>query len=791
MKVSLQNLLQQQNKLVKGVNMPEGLNKTLVPPSKRTTNFFYKGLVLFYPESIFGTKEGRKRAVLNYWSETGYRRTEFAKLLWNVTKTEDTDQAAKIVLEWKKLWDENKQPETTVPENLDELLTSLDESATGEKKLNTYNKQALAKKTLLESQKLIEKPTPAPEPEFTVSSAEAISKAAGPLSTLAGNTLAAPFKAFTFFAGPATYSSSEKGEGPGVATARYMLAHGISSTSIRSLENKAQQLGITPSQLKNLATLIKTEQETHPFSFKWVSVIYSGQKASLSQAQIVSLLVPSTDGSMAVLPRKSFVGNLFGRVGQQLFGKIAKKALKTIGKKIASKVATTAATQAAATAIAPGIANIIVLVGQAIIGKIKNLISSLKSKEGKERILALIFGSMVVGGIVLGGPLGAFLVVGGLVPGLGFMATKAGGFGPLGSSVGGYGQAFLAGITGVLLPAIGAPVIIAIISIPLLIAIILFIINSGAYIVPPKTSLVPGAIESPYIGIEKEASPDKMDNISGQATITYNVKIFAKKGTLTNINIANEYKIISEGSPAVPNPQVEKINNPPKIISPTQDYEFQYQISVGPEYNDSVVVDSLSVTADAPEQQGATARESASVIIGNPPMHCPVPGAYYRSIDGSYSPGDETKGHGSNNYWNRMRERCTWRLPQGVCWGPSQSSASSNYCYGKSGSCPYYGYALDVWPTGTNDVFAPTVEGKSVTWSYSHTFKNSSGWSHVYRSSNYYLVLTHLNSNANKGSNIIAGEKIGELFPQGGNTHLHIEFSINGQYQRPEEFFCF
>ncbi len=466
--------------------MAEGLNKTLVPPSKKTTNFFYKGLVLFYPESIFGIKEGKKRAILSYWSETGYKRTEFAELLWNITQTEDTDQAAKIVLEWKKLWDENKYPEATVPENLDELLSSLDENTTGEKKLSSYKTQTLAKKALLESQKLIEKTTSAPEPEIAISSADTVSKVAAPLSTFAGKILTAPFRAAAYISGPTTYSSSAKGEGPGVATARYMLTHGITSTSIRSLESRAQQLGITPNQLKNLASLIKTEQDTHPFSYKWVSIIYSGQKASLSQAQIASLLIPSTDGSTAVLPRKSFIASVFGRIGQQLFGRLASKALKTVGKKVATKIATTAATQAAATAIAPGVANIIAFVGQAIIGKIRDFISSLKTKEGKEKILALLFGSMIIGGIALGGPLGAALVIGGLVPGLGLLATKAGGLGPLGASIGSYGQAFMTGITGVVFPSIAAPLIISFVSIPVAVAIILFVINSGAYIVPPK-----------------------------------------------------------------------------------------------------------------------------------------------------------------------------------------------------------------------------------------------------------------------------------------------------------------
>lgn len=612
--------MQKQNKLVKGINMAKGLNKTLIPPSKKTTNFLYNGLALFYPESVFGIKEGKKRAILDYWSKAGYKRTEFAELLWNITKTEDTDQAAKIVLGWKKLWDENKYPDATVPENLDELLSSLDENVTGEIKLNSYKTQTLAKRTLLESQKLIEKTTSAPEPEITISSAGTISKATAPLSIFAGKILTAPFRAITYISGPATYSSSAKGESSGVATARYMLTHGISSTSIRSLENKAQQLGITPSQLQNLAALIKTEQETHPFSYKWVSIIYSGQKASLSQAQIASLLIPSTNGSTAVLPRKSFIGNVFGRIGQQLFGKLASKALKTVGGKVATKVATTAATQAAATAVAPGVANIIVLVGQAIIGKIKDLISSLKSKEGKEGVLALIFGSMALSGIALGGSLGAFLFLGSFVPGLGLVVIKTGGFGPLGTSVGSYGQALRAGITGVLLPAIGIPVIVAFISIPLLIAFILFIINSGAYIVPPKGSSL--LEENPYISVEKTVAPDgSFENEELPLKITYTITITPKKGSLTNVTFEHKCEVIKDG-PTLDCPSSLPIEIP-KIISPADPYIYTYSETLeGSKYIDSLVLNTFTVAADTSDIKGTTSSGAASIIIGDPPTGC-------------------------------------------------------------------------------------------------------------------------------------------------------------------------
>ncbi len=628
--------------------MTKGLNKALVPPSKRTVKFLLDGLALFFPNTIYGPQKGKSYPVVDYWVGTGYRRSEFTQLLFNITGKEDEGEAAKVVKEWKIVWDKGETPTATVPEKLDEMLSQLAESP-AETKLSTYEQQRLAKDSLLLSQKAVEATPPKPTPTVEIKdSTQEVSEISSPLPVFSGKILAAPFiaapfRAATYLSGQATYSSSAESEGPGVATARYMLAHGISSTSIRSLENKTQQLGITSSQLRSLAGLIKTEQEMHPFSYKWISIVYSGQKARLSQSQIASLLIPSANGSTAVLPRKSFIGNAIGRIGQQLFGKLASKALKTVAKKIATKIAETVAIQTAASAV-PVIGNIvafIIQVGKAIIGKIKDFVSRLKSKEGKEKVLAFVFGSMVVGGIVLGGPLGATLVLGGLVPGLGILVSKAGGFGPLGSSIGSYGQAFLAGLTGVILPSIGAPIIIAFISIPILIAIILFIINSGAYIVPPKTSLVAGLIESPYVGVTKTASPTgPFENSNLPITIEYTIEIVAKKGTLTNIQFTDECRVIKDDTkPSCPNPSSDSPEEP-KIISPTSSFSFSYSRTYSsPTFEDSLVIDTFNVTADAPEKQGAQTAAAASVIIGDPPDECPNGWpAFGRLTQGAYAP---------------------------------------------------------------------------------------------------------------------------------------------------------
>lgn len=547
--------------------MTEGINNNLVPLAKGAVMFLYRGAVFFYPVRARVVKKGERKIVPDYWPEGGYREAEFSKFLLNMVGGENIDQAVDNILKLKASWDKGEQPHKTIPKELNDLVVSMDEYATEEKILSPYDKRNRAKKALLESEKHVEKTTsttvskietspsetleeknpllneraikedkissdeaqtptketfpesqkqveesistersiPTIEPEIETSLTEIISKAAGPLTIFAGKILTAPFRAATYLSGPTTYSGSGDGEGPGVATARYMLTHGITSSSIRGLENRAQQLGITPSQLQNLASLIKIEQEAHPFISNWVSVIYSGQQASLSQAQISSLLVPSGDGSTATLPRKSFIGNVFGRIWQRVLGKLASKGLKTVGKKVAPKMAAKAVAQATATVVAPGVGNVFVKIGLFLFEKFKDLVSYLKTKEGKETVLAYLFGAMMISGIFLGGTLGAALVVGGLVPGLGSLAAKAGGFGPLGANVGSYGRAFMSGVTGVVFPALAGPLIISIVCVPVLIAIVLFIINSGAYLVPPKP-----LSESSFIGFPIECTTEKI-----------------------------------------------------------------------------------------------------------------------------------------------------------------------------------------------------------------------------------------------------------------------------------------
>jgi len=603
--------------------MAEKSGKQLVPPSIKTVNVLCGGIAFFYLGRISGSRTIKNK--LDPWPKAKYKEPEFAELLQNITGGKKLDEAIEIVLGWKETLEKGGAPEKTIPEDLDGMISSLDE------KLNAYEQQKMAKDSLYTSQKMTEttlseptpateikglsKPTPAdkteepsdqlqrteavpPKPDPTVETKKALDqptlKTPGPLSIVAGRILTVPIRAAVYFAGPTDHSKSA-----GVATARHYFAKGIDDKFVRSLKTKAPQLNVTQSQLNKLAGLIKTEQEAHPFAYKWLAIASS----RLPQVQRFALLYPSPDRTTAVLPRKSFLGNFFGRVGQQVFGKIASKALKIVGKKVVEKTATALAVQAAAAAIAPPVG-----IALFISGKIKDLISNFKSKSGRKNLLALMSGAMIIGGVGVGGLAGSVLA--------------AGGFRALGANAGGLVETFMAGITGVFLPAIIVPAIIASFSIPLFIALTLFIINSGAYIVPPQAGLVPGLIESPYIGINKTANPPgPFGNGDLPITIEYTVEVIAKKGTLTNIEFEDTCEVIKENS--APNCPSANIPEAPQIISPVEPFSFSYSIEYGPGFTDSFVIDTFTVTANASEQAGAQSATSVSIKIGSPPEDCP------------------------------------------------------------------------------------------------------------------------------------------------------------------------
>lgn len=423
--------------------------------------------------------------------------------------------------------------------------------------------------------------------------------------------------------------------------------------------------------------------------------------------------------------------------------------------------------------------------GNTVLRSLSNLFSklgiSLKKAEGSQGVLIAGGSLLTIAAAASGNTLLAG--IGGVSAVTGFVINPAnvfsgGAFASMMQPIWALGKGLLEGVVeGVVLP-----IILTLLLIPFVIAIILFIINSGAYIIPLPSLGGPGAFTSPYIDVTKLAEPaGPFKNSDLPKTITYTVTIKAKKSVLSNISIADDCQVISKTQSKCPD--FSQPADKPDTIDPSKPYSFTYTVTYGKEFTDSSIVNTITVKADSYEQRGVAMTTSASVSFGTPPITCPLINGRVASplLNYSYN-GPANTGHGSKRYWQAMRQGpSAYPLPQSTnCFSPS--------------ACSYYGYAYDVFPSSSTEVFAPTVLGKSISWSCSYAFPNGGGKQgytfHCMSSDgNEMLVLTHMSKNI-KGGNINSGEKIGSLYNQGDNTHLHIEFQLNGRYVKPETYFC-
>lgn len=215
-------------------------------------------------------------------------------------------------------------------------------------------------------------------------------------------------------------------------------------------------------------------------------------------------------------------------------------------------------------------------------------------------------------------------------------------FGPIAAVAGGVGTAVLGGATlagvGAGIGAffwtlgrattitIGAPIIVTLLVFPVVVALILFIINSGAYVVPPAPLFEgSGTITSPYIDVIKTPNPGgPFQNSDLPLTVDYSVSIKAKKGTLSNVQIDYSCNVVKKSSSTqCPEPDPAIPTNVDSV-SPAQAFTFSYKQTYDAlNFQDSFVTDVITVTADVVEQSGTQAAGSATIKIGEPPEDCP------------------------------------------------------------------------------------------------------------------------------------------------------------------------
>ncbi|MFZ3301475.1 MAG: hypothetical protein WA152_02030 [Microgenomates group bacterium] len=257
----------------------------------------------------------------------------------------------------------------------------------------------------------------------------------------------------------------------------------------------------------------------------------------------------------------------------------------------------------------------LVWLGTELLSKIKQWIKKNPDKA------ALIFGGMAFfGALPLFGPLIALGLASVVIAGtIGVGVTTAAVFGTLN---------LIRFVWSRIIISLAGPMIILFIVVPVLTTFVLFIINSGAYIVPPSpySSSLDGGADNPYMLVTKTANPTKLDNSNSNQTVIYVVTVKALKGNLTNVNITDsECNVIKKDkvdAPPCPREVFPEITN--ESISPNEPHSFSFTGIYDSEYSDSLIYDSITFTATAEDGTEVTTSGSASVCIGECPANCAV-----------------------------------------------------------------------------------------------------------------------------------------------------------------------
>lgn len=311
----------------------------------------------------------------------------------------------------------------------------------------------------------------------------------------------------------------------------------------------------------------------------------------------------------------------------------------------------------AGAAVGAGAGSAVPVVGT-IIGAIAGLLLSLipkikewiaKNKEQLTIAIAAIFAA-------LGLFLSPIFFVPALFLGLGYLTSGAvittGSIASASASI--LGGIFL-GLKVVVLNPLVKGIIATSIVLLLFTTLVYFILQAGAYVVPPTEqgwAGVPGVPPgfgsppgsgseySPYISVQKVAQGGgqgpasylqfENSDLEPPLEVTFTITVTAKKTALTNLDFSLAcQRISSSGSNSGACPAITFIDdndpttNPPDTISPLTPYTFSYVVTFVPGiWDDSIFVDTWTVTATA---EGLTTQGSgsASIIFGNPPDECP------------------------------------------------------------------------------------------------------------------------------------------------------------------------
>ena len=301
-------------------------------------------------------------------------------------------------------------------------------------------------------------------------------------------------------------------EAPHEALSLYLIANGVTHSALKKeavekLSGKEQKAilkiveGIKNQEI-GLTTDIDFELIRRSLPAKSITFLL-GSESGLTQGQVFAFLNPEGEVTSFV-PHQSFFGKLVSDAGSQLFGKLSEK----IASKVLGKAATAVGAKAAVAAVGavsgpPGwVATLIAYVGPEVVSFIKRNFSK----------------AMITIGAVLFG-LGYFLASSALM--LGGAATAgagligaAGGVGPALSSAAGFASGLFTAVGLMVVSSLVVPLVATLIGVPIVVALIIFIINSGAYIVPPGPTLEAPSFIGANITCTKEKGPVSFSNTS-------------------------------------------------------------------------------------------------------------------------------------------------------------------------------------------------------------------------------------------------------------------------------------
>ena len=171
--------------------------------------------------------------------------------------------------------------------------------------------------------------------------------------------------------------------------------------------------------------------------------------------------------------------------------------------------------------------------------------------------------------------------------------------------------------------------------------------------------------------------------------------------------------------------------------------------------------------------------------------------------------GNESGGHGSNNYWDNIPSsisRCGINIPTnggpgafGGSLGPTSSldnagDSVTNYCHDQPITTSFYGRAWDIIPSAGAGatVCAPAMSGVAY-WKVGQSLGQSNGFMVDVSGFSatdelvYTLRFIHLGSIVRTTDQILPGDSVGTVWNWGSNSHVHLELKdINNNIIAPE-----